>query len=53
VGSDSRCPRSGIDFGKVTGKNLTLGNWQGAIMPGNYSKRSTDGHARRDPQWGN
>jgi hypothetical protein len=42
-----------IDFGKVTGKNLTLENWQGAIMPGNYSKRSTDGHARRAPQWGN
>lgn len=42
------------DFGKVTGKNLTLGNWQGAVMPGvgNYSKRSE--HVRRDPdrQWG-
>jgi hypothetical protein len=43
-----------IDFGKVTGKNLTLGNWQGSVMPvvGNYTKRAD--HVRRDPepQWG-
>jgi hypothetical protein len=40
------------DFGKVTGTNLTLGNWQGEVMPGNYSKRSEERPARRGPQWG-
>jgi hypothetical protein len=42
-----------VDFGKVTGKNLTLGNWQGSVIPGigNYSKRTEN--VRRDPdsQW--
>jgi hypothetical protein len=43
-----------IDFGKATGTNLTLGNWQGAVMPGagNYSKRTEHDRRDPDPQWG-
>ena len=40
------------DFGKVTGTNLTLGNWHGGIMPGKYSRPSEERPARRGPQWG-
>jgi hypothetical protein len=41
-----------FDFGKVTGTNLTLGNWHGGIMPCNYSGRNEKRPARRSPQWG-
>lgn len=39
------------DFGKVTGTNLTLGNWHGGIIPGNYSRHNEERPARRGPQW--
>jgi hypothetical protein len=39
------------DFGKVTGTNLTLGDWHGGITPGNYSRHNEERPARRGPQW--
>ena len=52
MGSIRAAQELATDLGKVTGTNLTLGDWHGGIMPGSYSRRSEERPARRDLQWG-